>query len=61
MIEWIKANAKPLAAVLALVLGYALAKWFPGLEKERELLVSIVEALGLLGVVAVPPFMRVKE
>jgi hypothetical protein len=61
VIEIVKANAKPIGAVAALIGMYVLARWFPGLEKERELLITITEVLNLLGVVAVPAFARVQH
>jgi len=57
MKEWLLVNWRTFARLLAVVVLYALAKWFPGLEQERETVVAITEVLGL-GVLGLTPGLR---
>ncbi len=58
--EWLKANWRPVGAVLLLVGTWALSK-FPGLDAERELLASIGWTLGVVGTAFVPSFAKTKD
>lgn len=57
MNDWVRVNWKPITSILSLGALYALAKWFPGLEQERELVEAFTEVLGL-GLIALVPGLR---
>jgi hypothetical protein len=58
MKDWLKINWRTVAAISCVSGLYVLAKFFPGLEQERELLVAITEILGLGLIGLVPSFAK---
>lgn len=58
MIDMVKANARPIAAIAGMVGLYVLVKWFPMAKDERELLLGITEVLGLGLIGFVPGFAK---
>lgn len=58
MIDWLKANARPIGAIAGMLTLYVLAKWFPMAKDERELLVGVTEVLGLGLIGLVPGFTK---
>lgn len=57
MKEWLLVNWKTLARLLAVLVMYIMAKWFPLAMKEREAIETMIEVLGL-GVVGLLPGLR---
>ncbi len=57
--EWLKANWRPVGAVLLTVVVYALSK-FPALSAAHDLFISIGWTLGIFNVF-VPSFAKAKE
>ena len=59
MKAFLQANWKPIAHTIVGVGCYVLYRFFPQLAPERDLLITIALAWGVLGTGFVPGFMRV--
>ncbi len=54
---WLRVNWRPIVSVFSLSAMYIMAKFWPGLREERELIEAFTEILGL-GLIALVPSLR---
>lgn len=58
MKAWLTTNWKPLSHTVVTIGCYVLYRYFPQLESERELLITVAVSWGVIGTAFVPSFAR---